>query len=101
MRTAPRAETHDLEAVLATVRALWTAADQSDPQLQAWLQKAVVDGVERIKRQVQGRLKIAAITSTPPTAANPLGSANPPKVGWGVSSVNYELKALLERCQGI
>lgn len=73
-------QANDLEAVLETVRALWTAADQSDPQVQAWLQKAVVDGVERIKRQVQGRLKMAALMAAPRPAANPPGSAKPPKV---------------------
>lgn len=77
---AAKHERHDLEAVLETVRALWTAADQSDPQVQAWLQKAVVDGVERIKRQVQGRLKMAAIMATPRQAAKPPGSVKPPNV---------------------
>jgi len=64
-RSAPPPEPHDLDAVVETVRSLWTAAGQSDPQVQAWLQKTVVDGIERIKRQVQGRLRIAALMATP------------------------------------
>ncbi len=64
-RPEPPPEPHDLDAVVETVRALWVAAGQSDPQVQAWLQKTVVDGVERIKRQVQGRLKMAALVAAP------------------------------------
>ena len=60
-----RPEPHDLDAVVETVRSIWTAAGQSDPQVRTWLQKTVVDGVDRIKRQVQGKLKIAAIMATP------------------------------------
>ena len=64
-RTAPPSEPHGLEAVVETVRSIWTAADQSDTQVQAWLHKTIVDGIERIKRQVQGRLKIATLMATP------------------------------------
>ena len=64
-RSAPPPEPHDLGAVVEVVRSIWTAAGQSDPQVEAWLQKTVVDGIERIKRQVQGRLRIAALMATP------------------------------------
>lgn len=80
-KTTKQAEpqANDLEAVLETVRSLWTAADQSDPQVQVWLQKAVVDGVERIRRQVQGRLTMAAIMATPRPASKPPESAKSPQ----------------------
>jgi len=58
-------QVNDLEAVVETVRSLWTAADESDPQIKAWLQKTVVDGVQRIKRQVQGRLRMASLVAPP------------------------------------
>ena len=64
-RTAPPSEPHGLEAVVETVRSIWTAADRSDTQVQAWLHKTIVDGIARIKRQVQGRLKIATLMATP------------------------------------
>jgi hypothetical protein len=64
-RSTPPPAPHDLEAVVETVRSLWTAAGQSDPQVQAWLQKTVVDGIERIKQQVHGRLRMAALVARP------------------------------------
>lgn len=64
-RPVPPLEPPDLDAVVETVRSLWAAAGQSDPQVQAWLQKTVVNGVERIKRQVQGRLRMAALVAAP------------------------------------
>lgn len=58
-------QVNDLEAVVETVRSLWTAADGSDPQMRAWLQKTIVDGVQRIKRQLQGRLRMASLVAPP------------------------------------
>ena len=62
----PQPETHDLEGVLQLVRTMWEATDRAESSTKPWLQNTIVDSLERLKRQIEGRCKIAALTASQP-----------------------------------
>lgn len=58
-----KTDRHDLKAVTAMVEFMWAAAEKADAPLANWLRKKVVGDIERLKRQVDVKLKLASLTS--------------------------------------
>jgi len=86
------ASRHDLKAVTAMVESMWTAAENADAPLDDWLQKKIAGDIEKLKRQVDGKLKLTSLTSTsanhqrtffpedePAVEADEAGSTAPPE----------------------
>lgn len=56
----PQPASDDVDSVLETVRSLWAATDEADAAVRAWSQKAIIDGITRLHRQVTAKLRLAA-----------------------------------------
>ena len=50
----------ELDSLLEMVRSLWNATEQADTAVRDWSQKAIVDGIARLNRQVTSKLRLAA-----------------------------------------
>jgi DNA repair protein RadC len=59
-KISPQPASDDVDSVLETVRSLWAATDQADAAVRAWSQKAIIDGIARLHRQVTAKLRLAA-----------------------------------------
>ena len=55
-------EASDLDSVLESIRSIWSAAEKAEPPVGDWVTKKITEGVVRLKQQVEGRLRLAAIT---------------------------------------
>jgi len=62
-KNAGEGQPHDLKAVTAMVASMWAAAEKADAPMGDWLRKKIVGDIERLKRQVDGKLNVASITS--------------------------------------
>ena len=76
-------ESHDLKAVLGLVRSIWTAVDGADPRMQAWLRARIVSDLQKLNKQVEGKLKLASLATQKqprlfPDSDTPQKSAQPP-----------------------
>lgn len=47
------------------VTAMWAAAEKADPPLAGWLHKKIYGDMERLNRQVDGKLRLASLTAKP------------------------------------
>jgi hypothetical protein len=54
---------HDLTAVTAMVESMWGAAEKADPPMSDWLHKKIVADIGKLKRQVDGKLKLASVAA--------------------------------------
>jgi hypothetical protein len=59
-KVAAKPSGEDLESLLEMVRSLWNATEQADAAVRDWSQKAIVDGIARLNRQVTSKLRLAA-----------------------------------------
>ncbi|HIQ20301.1 MAG TPA: hypothetical protein EYH34_03560 [Planctomycetes bacterium] len=59
----------DLKAVTAMVASMWAAAEKADAPLSDWLRRKIVGEIERLKRQVDSKLRLAKLCDSDVTHA--------------------------------
>lgn len=57
----PPSGANDLADVLESIRSIWSAADKAEPPVRDWVTKKITEGIERLRQQVDGKLRLAAI----------------------------------------
>ena len=57
----PPSEANDLAGVLESIRSIWSAAEKAEPPVRGWATKKITEGVERLRQQVDGKLRLAAL----------------------------------------
>lgn len=58
---SPR-EANDLEALLESVRSMWTEAQRAEPPVRDWVTKKITEDILRLKQQVQGKIRLATLS---------------------------------------
>jgi DNA repair protein RadC len=56
-------ENADLVGVLEAVRSMWDAAEKAEPPVREWVTKKVVEGIARLKKQTDEKLRLASNTT--------------------------------------
>ncbi len=59
LKDTQKGKPHDLDSVLASVRALWEATDDADQDLREHLRSRILDDVSRLDRSVRTKLNLA------------------------------------------
>jgi|LSQX01.3.fsa_nt_gb DNA repair protein RadC len=67
-------EDADLAGVLEKLRCMWAATEEADPAVRQWVRKKIAEGITRLKKQTDVKLRLASITTQ---RQSPLFDANP------------------------
>jgi len=57
----PASKANDLAGVLESIRSIWSAAETAEPPVRDWVTKKITEDVVRLKQQVDGKLRLAAL----------------------------------------